>query len=125
MFPSNLTLEDMNAFKSFLKFLKPFDVKELHILAVNTSGFFNQPAQLMLEMLVDFKELAKDYDCQTHFLSDYSVEAGVRHFSEKFNIELIGISNMVKHPLKRIFQGSNVEMLVNHSEVPVLSIDRK
>jgi len=123
LFPTNLTTEDEKAFKSFLSFLRMFNTREVHILAVNTSGWFTQPAPLMLELLEDFKKLAEGFECKTHFFSDYSVEAGIRHFSEDFGIKLIGISNQVRHPLKRLFQGSNVEMLVNHSDLPVLAID--
>ena len=124
MFPSNLTLEDKDAFVKFLEFIKLFDAKEVHIMAVNTSGYFTQPATMMLELLDDFKALVEGLECQTHFTSDYSVEAGIRHFSEEYSINLIGISNMVNSPIKRIFQGSNVEMLVNHSDLPVLVISK-
>lgn len=123
MFPSSLTQHDKQAFTEFLSFLRHFDTREMHLLAVNTSGFFNQPGPLMLELLEDFKSMAKGFECKTHFISDYSVEAGIRHFAEDFDIRLIGISNLDRSPIKRIFQGSNVEMLVNHSEVPVLVID--
>lgn len=126
MFPSNLTENDREAFIEFLEFLKIFKTKEVHILAVNTSGWFNQPTPIMLELLKEFKALATgDYDCQTHYYSDYSVEAGIRHFAEKYEIDLIGISNIDKSPIKRLFQGSNVEMLINHSDIPVLVIDKK
>jgi len=124
LIPSNLTIEDKEAFLKFLEFIKLFDAKEVHIMAVNTSGYFNQPATMMLELLDDFKALVKGLECKTHFTSDYSVEAGIRHFSEEYSINLIGISNMVSNPIKRIFQGSNVEMLVNHSELPVLVISK-
>ena len=124
MFPSNLILEDKDAFRFFLKFAKLFNAKEVHILAVNTSGYFNQPATMMLELLDDFKALVNELDCKTHFASDYSVEAGIRHFSDEYKINLIGISNLVRSPIKRIFQGSNVEMLVNHSDLPVLVIGK-
>ena len=122
LFPSNLTKEDEKAFRSFLEFIKIFNTKEVHVLAVNTSGWFKQPGPLMLELLEDFKAIAKDFECRTHFFADYSVEAGIRHFSEKYEIDMIGISNQVKRPIKRLFQGSNVEMLVNHSDLPVLAI---
>lgn len=126
MFPSNLTENDKEAFVEFLRFAGKCKAKEVHILSVNTGGWFNQPAPLMMELLEDFKDLARDnFKCQTHFYSDYSIEAGIRHFAEKFDIKLIGISNLVRHPIKRLFQGSNVEMLVNHSSLPVLAIDHR
>ncbi len=122
MFPSNLTEKDQEAFVKFLEFLKPYNIVKMHILSINTASYFTQPAPLMMELLDDFKKLALGIKCTTYFLSDYSVEAGIRHFSDENKIDIIGISNLVKHPIKRFFQGSNVEMLINHSDLPVLVI---
>lgn len=123
LFASSLTLKDKISFEHFLNFIKPFNVKKIHLLAVDTFGFFSQPTPIILEALKDFKNLVKDVECFTHFISDYSVDSGIRNFSNSHEIELIGISNNTRNPLKRIFQGSNVEMLVNHADVPVLGLD--
>ena len=123
VFVSGLNENEKEVFQSFIEFISAFDINRVHLLAVNLSGFFNQPTILMNEVLEDFKALAKGYECQTHFYPDYSIEAGIRHFTEDYNVDLIGISNKAKHPIKRIFLGSNVEMIVNHSKVPVLSLD--
>ncbi len=123
LFVTGLDEKDKAAFKRFLEFIKVLEVEEVHIMTVNTTGFFSQPSLLMHESFKDFKSLATEHNVFAHFYSDYSIEAGIRHFSEDFGIGLIGISNKVRHPLKRIFLGSNVEMLVNHSKIPVVSID--
>lgn len=125
LFVTGLNEPDQEVLKYFLEFIKPFDVKKVHILAVNTVGYFSQPTIVMLEALKDFKAIASDYDTETHFYSDYSVDAGVRHFSKDYGIDLIAMSNHSRRPIKRIFQGSNVEIVVNHSELPVLTIDYK
>jgi nucleotide-binding universal stress UspA family protein len=72
----------------------------------------------------DFKAMCGQLDCKVHFHRDWTVDAGIRHLSEGIGADLIAISNEQRHPLKRIFTGSNVEALVNHSDIPVLSIDR-
>ncbi len=123
VFVTGLNKSDHEAFRNFLKFLEPFDVKELNILSVDTSSFFIQPTILMKSALQDFANIAKDFNVKTHFFKDFTVEAGVRHFSAQKNIDLIGVSNHSRHRIKRLFQGSNVEMIVNHSQIPVLSID--
>jgi nucleotide-binding universal stress UspA family protein len=123
LFASNLNEEDKKAFNNFLKFLEPFKVDEVYIMAVNTRGFFSQPALIMEKAMQGFREIAKDYKCHAHFYPDYSVEAGIRHFTEEKGISLIGLSNHIKHPIKRLIQGSNVEMVVGQSDAPVLSID--
>ena len=92
-------------------------------MSINTSGWFGQPSLLMKEAMKDFKELCEGYNCKTHFYRDLSVDVGIRHFAKEVNADLIAVSNQNRHPLKRIFSGSNVEALVNHCESPVLSLD--
>ncbi len=123
MFATGLATSDLEAFGIFLDVIRPFEPTEVHIMAVDTSSYFTQPTIIMKEALKLFQNKASDYQTSTHFYRDYSVEAGIRHFSEEVGIDLIGISNRERHPFKRMLQGSNVEMLVNHSDVPVLSID--
>ncbi len=125
VFVSGLDKKDQDSFRRFLEFIEPFEIEELHILAVNVSGFFSQPAILMREALKDFEAIAQGFNCSSTFYPDYSVEAGLRHFTKDKNLDLVGISNKSRHPLKRIFLGSNVELIVNHSTVPVLSLDNQ
>jgi nucleotide-binding universal stress UspA family protein len=123
VFVTGLDKEDQKAFKEFLRIIKHFAVKEVHVLTVDTFSYFSQPSILMKEALNDFKQLASDFEVDTHFYSDYSINAGVRHFKEEFKIDLIGISNHFNHPLKRLFTGSTVETIINKVDVPILSID--
>ncbi len=123
-FVSGLHMDDQIAFQSFLEFVEPFQPEQIHVLSIDTSAWFAQPTIVMEEALKDFREIAKGFNCSTHFYKDFSIQAGIRHFVEANNIDLVGISYRIRHPLKRIFLGSNVEMLVNHSNVPVLSIGK-
>jgi len=123
LYVSGLDVKEQEAFRRFLDFLSNFKVDKLYIMSVDTYGYFSQPSIVMKEALKDFKKIAEGYDVETYFYKDYSVESGVRHFVEEFNIDFVAISNHVRHPLKRIFGGSKVEMIVNHSDVPVMTID--
>ena len=125
LFVTGLHTKEKESFRIFLDFIKPFEVKEIHVMAVDTYSFFSQPGLIMQEALDDFKKVASDVDVKCHFYKDYSIQAGIRHFSEEYHIDLVGISNYVRHPLKRMISGSNVEMLINRSDIPVLSIDYK
>lgn len=122
LFCSHLSIVDEAAFKHFLSWVEVFKPKEVHLLTINLPGFSTQPYLLVKERFEDYKQIAKEYHLKTHFIRDFTVEGGIRLFSEKMGIDLIGISNLDKNPIKRIFLGSNVEMLANHSEIPVLSI---
>ncbi len=123
LFASGLYLRDHEAFGRLLEFIKPFDVKELHVLSVDTSRAFSQPAFAMKDAMKAFKHMASNLNCQTHFYLDFSIESGIRNFSEEYDIDLIALSNHGRSPIKRIFQGSQLEMVINRSKAPVLSID--
>lgn len=123
VFASNFDANEKEPFQKFLNFIKWFRPETIHLLSINTSGWFGQPSLLMKEAMKDFKELCEGYNCKTHFYRDLSVDVGIRHFAEEVEADLIVVSNQNRHPLKRIFSGSNVEALVNHCEVPVLSLD--
>jgi Universal stress protein UspA and related nucleotide-binding proteins len=123
IFASNFNAKEKMSFLRFLAFIKKFNPETIHLVAINTLGWFWQPPYVMRKAMENFKELVEDFNCETHFYDDFSVDAGVRHFAREIGADLITISNHQRSPIKRIFQGSNVEALVNHSELPVLSID--
>lgn len=125
VFITGLNIEDQQSLRQLLGMLDVLQVKKLHIMAIDTSSYFSQPTIIMQSALADFKKIAENYNVETHFYRDYSIESGVRHFSEEYNIDLIVVSNHKKHPIKRIFQGSNVEMIVGNSYSPVLALDHK
>ena len=100
----------------------PF-LPEIHLLAVHTSEFFDAPYILQHEAMKDFMKLAEPLACKKHIMRDFSVDSGSRSFAEKIGADLIGISNHHRSPLKRMLVGSNVEALVNHANVPVMTID--
>jgi nucleotide-binding universal stress UspA family protein len=122
VFASSFESKDAEVFKYFMQWIKPFE-PEIHLLAINTSSFFSQPSMVMHAALEDFKKLCTPLRSVTHFYHDTNVEAGIRHFSQKVDADLIVISNHYKHPAKRLFQGSNVEYLINYSDLPVLTLD--
>lgn len=125
VFASNFEANEKESFLKFLDFIKWFTPQTIHLLSINTSDWFSQPSFLMREAMKDFKKLCGDINCKSHFYRASSVDAGIRNFTDEVNADLVVISNRYRSPIKRIFQGSNVEALVNHSQVPVLSVDFK
>jgi len=125
VYVTGLDAREKESFNTFLDIVSTLPITKIHILTVDTLSYFSQPTIVMNEALADFKSMVKGREVETHFYTDYSINAGIRHFTEEFNISLIGMSNYLRHPLKRMFQGSNVEITVNHSDIPVLSIDHR
>ena len=124
IFASNFVPEEKKAFEYLLKFAVPFEA-EIHLVEINTSSWFGQPYQLVHESMKDFKAMCTALPCYLHFHRNTSVEKGIQEVADRIDADLIAISNHHRHPVKRVFAGSNVEALVNHSPLPVLSIDWK
>lgn len=122
VFASSFHQKEREAFLKFKDFVKPF-VPEIHLVEIHTSSFFDPPYILSRQAMEEFKGLCAPFRCETHVFRNFSVDRGVRAFAEQIGAGLIGISNHNRHPLRRMLSGSNVEALVNHSDIPVLSID--
>ncbi len=122
VFASNFNRDEMVAFMVFKDFVKHF-IPEIHLVMVHTSSLFDPPYSLSKEAMKDFEELCAPFAVKSHIHRDFTIEKGIRSFSDEIGASLIGISNHYRHPLKRMLVGSNVEALVNHSNLPVLSID--
>ena len=122
VFASNFNESEREPFMLFREFVKPF-VPEIHLVMIHTASFFDPPYLLSMEAMESFKAMCHPFPCKTHIFKDFSVDRGIRAFTREIDARLIGISNRQRHPLKRLFVGSNVEALINHADVPVLSID--
>jgi nucleotide-binding universal stress UspA family protein len=122
VFASNFHEDELNPFLRFKAFIEPFE-PEIHLVEVHTSSLFDPPYLLSQEAMDRFRALCVPFPCKIHVHRDFSIERGIRSFAQDIGAQLIAISNRHRHPLKRMFVGSNVEALVNHSHIPVLSID--
>lgn len=123
VFITSLSKKEQNGFKSFLKFLDTYNPVEVHLLVVDIGNWFSQPDIVIREALKDFEAIAVNYNCTSHFYKDYSLQSGIRHFVKEYNIDFVGISYTSRNPIKRLIMGSNVEILVNKSKLPVLCIN--
>lgn len=122
VFATSLNQDEKESFAKFKDFVKHF-IPEIHLVYINNDPFFGLPYIHIKEILEEWKVLAQPFECQTHYFSAYTIEQGIRALSRELGASLVGISNHHRHPMKRLFAGSNVEALVNHSDLPVLSID--
>jgi nucleotide-binding universal stress UspA family protein len=123
VFASDFSNSEKVVFERFLDFIKAFSNPNIHLVAVNTASFFNQPQLLLKDGMIEFKQMTGDIPCKLHLESHFNVEAGVEHFANSIDADLIVISNYQRSKLKRLFAGSTVEALINHAEIPVLSLD--
>lgn len=122
VFASNFNQSERSAFLKFKEFIKHF-IPEIHLVMVHTSSLFDPPYVVSQEAMKDFQVLCEPFKSQTHIFRDFTIEKGIRTFADDIGAKLIAVSNHYRHPLKRMIIGSNVEALINHSHLPVLSID--
>lgn len=122
VFASGFNENEKEAFRRFKDFVRHF-IPEIHLVAIHTSSLFDPPYTVTKEAMEDFKALCNPFPCTTHIFKDFTVERGIRRFSEDLGAQLIGISNHQRHPLRRMLIGSKVEALINHADAPVLTID--
>ena len=123
VYASDFKEEELASFQIFLNIIKHFKPDVINLLSINTIGWLLPPYSEMEGRMEAFKRLCGDTKCKTHFYHNRSLEEGIQNFSEAINADLVVVSNHFRDPVRRIFSGSNVEGLVNHSDLPVLTID--
>ncbi len=122
IYASSFNTAEKVAFLKFKDFIKHF-LPEIHLVTIHNSAFLDGPRILQKEVLEDYKELCKPFTAHTHIIDDFTIDGGIRLFAESIGADLVVVSNHYKRPLKRMLVGSNVEALVNHANMPVLTID--
>lgn len=122
IYASSFNTAERQAFLKFKDFIKHF-LPEIHLVTIHNSGFLDGPLILQKEVLKDFVELSKPLTAYSHIVDDFTIDGGIRKFADSINADLVVVANHFKRPLKRMLVGSNVEALVNHANMPVLTID--
>jgi len=122
-YASNLNLDERNSMVVAKDFIKHFLPKEIHLLTIHTSEFFGGAYMIEQAAMDDCAKIFKPFKVKNHIYRDFTVGGGIQNFVAVKQPDLLIVSNHNRHPLKRMLIGSNVETLINHVDVPVLSID--
>ena len=122
MFATSLDQKDRKVLQDVLVLFRDLEIDHLHIVAIDTPNYFDQPTEVMARALSSFKDLVYDLECSTHFYRSDSIDSGILKFSQEHQIDLIAMANSHKSALMRIFQGSKLERLIAKSDIPILSI---
>jgi nucleotide-binding universal stress UspA family protein len=120
VFASNLDLEDQLLLTRSLELVKPSSDAVIHLMSVNTSSFFSQPRVLMTSVLKEFEKLVEPYKSESAFYRDYSVDAGIRHYLESVDPDILIMGNRDRHPLKKLFIPNAALTAVGKIDCPVL-----
>ena len=123
VYASSFNLEDREPFLYYLKNFFPGGEAKLHLLAIDTVGSFSELKTVMQEVLQDFQELARPYNVESTFYSDFSVDSGIKNFINESKPDLLVMSNKIKKPLKQFFQGNHILWNLARIDCPILTMD--
>lgn len=123
VYASSFNVDERDSILKFKKIIKHFIPEVIHLLTIHTSGFFSPPYVLEKAALDDCGKLLHPFEVHNHVYRDFTVSGGIQNFVANIKPDLLVVSNHQRHPLKRMLRGSNVEALVNHVDIPVLTID--
>ncbi|WP_019039591.1 universal stress protein [Psychroflexus tropicus] len=123
VFASNFELENVDAFKKAKKFANSFNA-DMHMLYVNMPGNqFSSTKEIHEQMRSFLKKVEMPLDKKNiEIFNDYSIQQGVLNGSEYLKADLIIIPTHGRKGLSHFFNGSIGEDVVNHSELPVLTL---
>lgn len=93
---------------------------KLHLLYVNTPGVF-EDTDTMLERMHGFaKRLEPAF--RIHLTDHFSVAEGAISFTRREGMDMIGVLTHGRAGLRGLLNASVAETIVNHSEVPVITL---
>ncbi|MFD0931366.1 universal stress protein [Psychroflexus salinarum] len=123
VFASNFELENLEAYKKAKRFADSFDAK-MHMLYVNLPGNqFSSTLEIHEQMRVFLNKvempLSKEH---IEIFNDYTIQDGVINGSKKLNSDLIIVPTHGRKGISHFFNGSIGEDIVNHSDLPVLTL---
>lgn len=124
VFASDFRPEAQPAFQKLLDFAHHFG-SHIHLLSIASYPAVHIDEGIMDRMKAFEKMAHGTLKVTIHESADFNVELGITHFAQEHNADLIALANYGKEPLKRIFTGSVSETLVNHLEIPVMTLNTK
>lgn len=123
VFASNFEIENLEPYKKAKRFADSFSAK-MHMLYVNLPGNqFSSTSEIHEQMRVFLNKVEMPLDRKfIEIFNDYTIQEGVLNGSEYLKADLIIIPTHGRKGLSHFFNGSIGEDVVNHSELPVLTL---
>jgi len=97
---------------------------QIHLLYVNLPFSFKETDEIE-ENMNSFHSKCPRGTCSINIYNALNEERGIQKFAEKVNADIIAITTHGKTGFLRMISQSITESLVNHSDIPVLSVNAK
>jgi len=115
-------LEDVH--KPFHKIIEFADLMkaQIHLLNVNMPFHFKETDEAEANMQTFLKKCPRG-TCSINIYNALNEESGILKFSEKIKTDVIALTTHGKTGFMKMISTSITESLVNHSDIPVLSVN--
>ena len=111
--------------KPFLKVVEFADLMEANtnLLYVNMPFHFKETDEIESSMLQFMDKCPREGKCSMSVFNALNEERGILKFSEKIKADAIALTTHGKTGFMKMISPSITESLVNHSDIPVLSVN--
>lgn len=123
IFASDFREEAKKPFQELIEFGRHFG-SHIHLINITTNWTMETGVEVRKKM-GEFEELCWALPCFIHEAGDLDIESGIERFSTKISADMVAVAHFGKKPIKRIFTGSVTEALVNHLDIPVLTLNHR
>ena len=121
VFPSDFSEEILEPFMEVVNFARLFDSK-IHLVFINTPFNFSDTASIKHKMN-NYALHAPGIVGSTSIYNSFEFEDGLREFcAEKCNGDIVAMITHGRKGLSRMYTGSLTESIINHVDLPVLSL---
>jgi nucleotide-binding universal stress UspA family protein len=100
------------------------DNSVIHLVRINTPGGFEADYKIK-DKLKEFANRLKIKRYTLNIFNDYNEEAGIIHFAESVNADLIAMTTHGRTGIAHIFARSIAEDVISHAPIPVLTYSLK
>lgn len=96
---------------------------EIHLLYVNMPFQFEETDQSKANMELFLKRCPRGGTCSMNIYNAFNEDRGIQKFTEEIHADLIALTTHGRKGFMRMIAPSITESLVNHSKIPVLSVN--
>ncbi|MEM6264088.1 MAG: universal stress protein [Bacteroidota bacterium] len=121
VFASDFHNSSIDAFEWLIDFGTSFG-SHIHLLAVESANASPYTVMGLKKRMANFEKRCWRLPCTSHVFGDVNVELGIRHYAQDNQCDLITLVTTGKSPLQKLMEGSISERLVNHVEMPILTL---
>lgn len=121
VFASTFKEDVYQVFDKVLEFSKIFNA-HLHLLYVNLPYSFEE-SHLSMNRMKEFAAKQSLKNVKFHIFNAFDEESGIHNFSVEHDIDLIAMTTHGKSGFLQLISPSITESLINHTNLPVLSIN--